>query len=156
VGAHQARHRHGAGDCLLFPLVVGLTVSIWIYTRRERAHTRDPQAQTRPSPPWWPMFPAVVIAVVILFLVSPSALTRVQTAAELSESQRALDDAAKQRARQFVYDLGFSPGGVVCRAERSGSAWCTIRVEATDTTFALFCSWKHPSCIENRAEIDPN
>ena len=139
-----------------FPLAMGLAASVLIYERRECARKRDPQ--TRPcSSPWrWPMFPAFGIACLILLLGSPSALTRVQTAAELSEKQRALDNAAKARARQFVYDLGWTPGGVVCRAERSGSAWCTILVEATNTTFALFCSQKHPSCIENRADIDPN
>jgi hypothetical protein len=90
-----------------------------------------------------------------LLFLPPSPLYQPRQVEDLSDAQRARDDAARARARQFVEDLGFTPAGVVCWSQRSGSGWCTVRVEGTDKTFALFCSWRHPSCVENTVQIDP-
>jgi hypothetical protein len=68
---------------------------------------------------------------------------------ELSSQQLARDAAATERAAAFVTALGFKPGPAVCRALESGSAYCTVRVAGSDKTFALWCSWRHPTCIEN-------
>ena len=66
-----------------------------------------------------------------------------------SAKQLALDAAAAERAAAFVRALGFEPGPAVCRALESGSAWCTVRVSGSDKTFSLWCSRRHPVCIEN-------
>jgi len=70
---------------------------------------------------------------------------------EPSSYELARDDAARERAAQFVRTLGFEPGPAACRSKRDGSAWCTIRVAGSDKTFALWCSDEHPMCIEDVA-----
>jgi hypothetical protein len=57
--------------------------------------------------------------------------------------------AAAERAAAFVTALGFEAGPAVCRALKKGDAYCTIRVAGSNKTFALWCSRKHPTCIEN-------
>jgi hypothetical protein len=72
----------------------------------------------------------------------------VRTPGDLSAKQLARDAAAKERAFAFVRGLGFEPGPAMCCALFSGSAWCTVRVAGSDKTFSLWCSWRHPTCIE--------
>jgi hypothetical protein len=68
---------------------------------------------------------------------------------EPTKYQIARDAAATERAAAFVTALGFEPGPAVCRALKKGDAYCTIRVVGSDKMFALWCSRKHPTCIEN-------
>lgn len=104
---------------------------------------------------WWAPILAPILGmifVVVAWLV-PWAAPR--TPADLSAEQLARDEATAGRARAFVEALGFEPGGVVCRSTSSGSGWCTIRVAGSDKTFALYCSRRHPACVENRSNVDP-
>jgi hypothetical protein len=102
----------------------------------------------RRAPPWW-LFavPMAVLWIIVLLLPWPAP----RTPDDLSAADRARDEAAAVRARAFVEALGFEPGTAVCRSTDSGSAWCTARVAGSDKTFALWCSRRHPTCIENLA-----
>jgi hypothetical protein len=97
------------------------------------------------DPPFWllPLLTALMFALIILIP------THQRTPDDLSARQIARDAAARERAGEFVRGLGFAPGPAVCRARSSGSAWCTVRVARSDKTFSLWCSWRHPTCIEN-------
>ena len=105
---------------------------------------------------WWAPILAPILAMIVVFLVAwlvPWAAPR--TPGDLSAADLARDEAAAGRARAFVEGLGFEPGGVVCRSTSSGSGWCTIRLAGSDKTFALYCSRRHPTCIENRSDVEP-
>ena len=106
--------------------------------------------------PWHRIFMSSVIIVFallggasIFYLLAVD--SRSHMPSDLSAQQLTRDAAASERARAFVGALGFEPGPIVCRAIHSGSAWCTARVAGSDKTFALWCSWRHPTCIENLA-----
>jgi hypothetical protein len=85
----------------------------------------------------------------VLLIVNIVIAHRQPSEPEPSSYQVARDAAAADRASAFVRALGFEPGPAVCRALDSGSAYCTVRVAGSDKTFALWCSRKHPTCIEN-------
>ena len=89
------------------------------------------------------------VLVVMLFALSIYTYTRPPPAPEPSSYQVARDEAAQERARDFVRGLDFEPGLAVCRAKRDGSAWCTIRVAGSEKTFVLWCSDEHPTCNEH-------
>jgi hypothetical protein len=93
------------------------------------------------------MFVLAIASVIVALLVP----WRVHTTDDLSAKQLALDAAARERAGEFVRQLGFEPGPAVCHALDSGSAWCTVRVAGSDKTFSLWCSRRHLTCIENLA-----
>lgn len=97
---------------------------------------------------WIPtiLLPVLVgIMLIGLWMIPP------QAPAERSEGVQARDDAAVQRAESWLHTLGFEPGPAICRSASWGSAWCTIRVAGTDRTYSLFCSYRHPHCVENMA-----
>jgi hypothetical protein len=98
--------------------------------------------------PWWFALLYVLIAAGFFYLAFV-VLDGVRSREDLSDKQLARDAAATGRARAFVEALGFEAGPAVCRSLVSGSAWCTVRVAKSDKTFSLWCSWRHPTCIES-------
>ena len=105
---------------------------------------------------WWAPVLVPTLAIIFVGLVGwlvPWASPR--TPDDLSAADLARDEAVAVWARAFVEALGFEPGRVVCRSTSSGSGWCTIRVAGSDKTFALYCSRRHPACVENRSNVDP-
>jgi hypothetical protein len=109
---------------------------------------RFTQRLFRRDPPWWLFFGLPFVLLVVAVLIpwrSP------RSPDELPERRLERDAAAVVRARAFVDALGFEAGPAVCRSTDGGSAWCTARVADSDKTFALWCSWRHPTCIENLA-----
>lgn len=110
----------------------------------ESARRPKPSIFSRDPPLWLlPSLTALMLATIILIP------TRPRTPDDLSAKQIARDAAARERAGEFVRGLGFEPEPALCRARSSGSAWCTVRVAGSDKTFSLWCSWRHPTCIEN-------
>lgn len=107
---------------------------------------------SRRNPPWW-LFAAFVAGLWTIVLLLPWPAPR--TPDDLSAADLARDEAAAVRARAFVEALGFEPGAAVCRSTKSGSAWCTARVAGSEKTFALWCSRRHLTCIENRSDVKP-
>jgi hypothetical protein len=100
------------------------------------------------DPPMWLFWaPALLMFIFIIAVPWPSPRER----DDLPERRLARDVAAGVRAQAFVEALGFEPGPVVSRSTNGGSAWCTARVAGSDKTFSLWCSWRHPTCIENLA-----
>ena len=120
--------------------------------------TSYPTSESRPYvyepviKPWHRIFIRSLHALSIVVLVVCMILLyrdSVRTPRNDSAKQFARDAAAAERAAAFVRALGFEPGPAVCRALESGSAWCTARVAGSDKTFSLWCSRRHPVCIEN-------
>jgi hypothetical protein len=97
----------------------------------------------------WPVFVfvALIIASAVLVNFWAASYDRAGTPAQ--------DEAAKERARQFLRELELEPGPVVCRSARTGSAWCTIREAHGERFWQVFCSFRHPSCIQNTVRINP-
>lgn len=73
---------------------------------------------------------------------------------ETTSPNPARDQAAVERAQAWLEQLGFEPGPAVCRTVRGGSGWCTVRVAGTDRTYSLFCSYRHPTCVESVATFE--
>jgi hypothetical protein len=110
----------------------------------------QPRAAWRRQLPLW-LAPAVfflLAAFTVVFLVPPSPLYD-------EAGTEAQDEAAKERARQFLHALELEPGPVACRSASSGSAWCTIREGHSERFWQLFCSWRHPTCVQNHVEVNP-
>jgi hypothetical protein len=122
--------------------------------KRFDAIERRWERQNRPSFLRDTLFPfaipsLAVLVLGVLIIVHIVIARRPPPEPEPTSYQLARAAAARERAAAFVRALGFEPGPAVCRAKRDGPAWCTIRVAKSDKTFALWCSRRHPTCIEN-------